>query len=147
MAKSLEYLDRAAELAPDTLRYLDIAAHANSVVGNNARAVDLWTARLERGPPQGESHFNIAYACQYNLGDNRRALHHWVQARELLPGNADIALHAAKLLQQTGRTSEADQWLRAFLQRNPGHARSEEIRVAAPRRTTSPTPSTEAGSP
>jgi tetratricopeptide (TPR) repeat protein len=133
MARSLEYLDRATELAPDTLRYLDIAAHANSVVGNDEKAIELWTARLERGPPYGESHFNLAHTYQPRMGKSGRALHHWEKARQLLPHSPDVVLFAARFLAGMGRKSEAIDWLQGFLQRHPTHDRYQEARDATTR--------------
>lgn len=135
MARSLQYLNRATELAPDTLRYLDITAHANSVVGNDESAIDLWTARLKRGPPHGQSHFNLAFTYHYKLEDGQRALPHWKKARQLLPNNPDVVLNGARLLQALGKRNEAINWLREFLQRHPKHASSQNIRDAAARLT------------
>jgi len=126
--EAIQYLDKAAQLTPDSWSYQF----------NRARAyaeLKQWDAAIA-GYQQAGHIFPDDYATQYNLaktlqasGDVKAALPAYERAITLAPGQPDFQLSYGLALEAASRPQDAATAYRRYLELEPNSAQAEKVKA------------------
>ena len=129
-AESLDLLQRAAALAPDSVRYGVAAGRAFLQVGRTHEALQAFSTAVNLDPSSVEAHIG--------LGVSRAKLKKYVeaataleQALKLDPVHPDVRLQLASVYRHLGRSRDAEEQHTAHRRIEPHVAEIENLRTLA----------------
>ena len=129
-AESLELLQRAAALAPDSVRYEVAVGRALLQVGRTREALQAFSTAVNLDPSSVEAHIG--------LGISRAKLEKYVEAAtalekalELDPVHPDVRLQLASAYHHLGRSRDAEEQHAAYRRIEPHVAEIEHLRTLA----------------
>lgn len=125
---AVTYLDRAAQLSPDTWSYQFNRARAYAQLQEWGQAVEGYRTAARLFPDDYPTQYNLAKA-QQSSGDLQGAIASFEKAIQLAPGQSDFHLSYGLALEAAKRPTDAATAYRRYLELEPQSPEAEKVKA------------------